>query len=302
MAQMGCNFVRIPLDYRFWIHDFNYDAPQEAFLKKVDDCVQAVVSRGMHCSLNVHRAPGYCINGNDLEKHNLWLDTIAQDAFANQWKQFAQRYAHISVEALSFDLLNEPPNINQYGMTRENHESIMRRVIDEIRAVTANRPITLDGLGGGNIAIPELADTGVVMSTRGYQPMALTHYKANWCAETQGLPAPMYPNTEYDGKIWTKQTIRAHYEPWIALNNTGVPVHIGEFGCYDTVDNTLALAWFKDILSLYQELKWGYALWNLQGPFGIIGHRRANTRWEKIHGYTVDRDLYELLIEYRFKE
>lgn len=302
MAAMGCNFVRIPLDYRFWIHDFAYDAPKEAFLAKVDECVHAVVSRGMHCSLNIHRAPGYCINGNELEKHNLWRDTIAQDAFCEQWTRFAHRYAGIPASSLSFDLLNEPPNIGQYGMTRDIHEALMRRVIAAIRAVSPDRPITLDGLGGGNIAMPELADLadqGVMMSTRGYQPMALTHYQANWCAETKGLPLPDYPGTRYDGALWDRDRIRAHYTPWKALADRGVSVHIGEFGCYDTIDNRLALAWFEDVLSIYKDYGWGYALWNLKGSFGIVGHRRPNTRWEKVHGYLVDRDLYELLRAYR---
>lgn len=302
MAAMGCNFVRIPLDYRFWIHDFAYDAPKEAFLAKVDECVEAVVSRGMHCSLNIHRAPGYCINGNELEKHNLWLDGIAQDAFCAQWTGFASRYAHIPSSALSFDLLNEPPNIGQYGMTRDIHEGIMRRVIDGIRSISPDRPITLDGLGGGNIAMPELADLAgqnVMMSTRGYQPMALTHYQANWCVETKGLPLPVYPGTEYDGSVWDRERIKAHYAPWKKLSDRGVPVHIGEFGCYDTIDNRLALAWFEDVLSIFKDFGWGYALWNLKGAFGIVGHRRPNTRWEEVHGYLVDRDLYELLLSNR---
>jgi len=62
VKEMGCNFVRIPLDYRFWIKGFKYNEPDEKMLKRVDDCVNAVISRGLHCSLNIHRAPGYCIN------------------------------------------------------------------------------------------------------------------------------------------------------------------------------------------------------------------------------------------------
>nr|MCR4952556.1 hypothetical protein [Treponema sp.] len=33
MAEMGCNFVRLPTDYRFFIHDFKYDEPDEVMLK-----------------------------------------------------------------------------------------------------------------------------------------------------------------------------------------------------------------------------------------------------------------------------
>lgn len=214
IAKMGCTFVRIPTDYRFWVQNFEYDKQNEAILKRIDFCIKAVISRGMHCSLNVHRAPGYCINGAELEKHNLWKDSIAQDAFVAQWETFTRRYVEYSSQFLSFDLLNEPPNIGQYGMTRAIHENIMRRTVRAIRAITPERPIILDGLCGGNEAMPELADLGVIHSTRGYQPMAVTHYKAAWCSDTKGISRPVYPGTEWDGKIWNRDTILAHYASW----------------------------------------------------------------------------------------
>jgi aryl-phospho-beta-D-glucosidase BglC (GH1 family) len=301
VREMGCNFARIPLDYRFWSRDFRYSERDEAMLRRVDDCVRAVTSRGMHCSLNVHRAPGYCINDAETERHNLWRDAIAQDAFVSLWRHFAKRYSAVSAESLSFDLLNEPPDIGMYGMTREIHACLMRRAAAAIREVSPNRPITLDGLGGGNIAMPELADLGVTMSTRGYQPMAVTHYRAAWCAETKGLPSPVYPGTEYAGKSWNRSALMDHYKPWKRLSDAGVNIHVGEFGCYNKVDNALALAWFDDVFSVFNELGWGYSMWNFQGDFGIAAHNRPGTRWEKIRGFKVDRELYELFIEHMKK-
>lgn len=298
ICAMGCNFVRLPLDYRFWIHDFEYYKQDEKILRELDKCVEAVISRGLHLSLNIHRCPGYCINGAETEKHNLWLDAEAQDAFTFQWKTLAQRYSNYTESQLDFDLLNEPPNIDQYGMTRENHSAIMRRVVDVIRQVSPDRPITLDGLGGGNLAMPELSDLDVRMSTRGYQPMALTHYKASWCPATQGLPYPKYPNCEYDGKIWTKSTLFEHYAPWKELSDKGIPVHVGEMGCYNQVENSIALRWFEDILSVLNENDWGFSFWEFEGDFGIAGHNRVGTRWEKINGFNMDRDLYELFKEH----
>lgn len=294
IKNMGCNFVRIPLDYRFWIQDFAYDAPYEAVLEKIDACVEAVVSHGLFCSLNIHRAPGYCINNNDEEKHNLWTDKIAQDAFVLQWEHFAKRYSSYSEDQLEFDLLNEPPNIDQYGLTRDIHADLMKRTAQAIWAIDPKRPITIDGLGGGNIAMPELSDAGFRMSTRGYQPMPVSHYQASWCAETQGLDYPVYPGTEFDGKIWTIDTIRDHYRPWKELSDKGVPVYIGEFGCYNKINNDLALRWFTDIFTVFNENGWGYVLWEFDGEFGIIGHNRPGTRYETIDGYEVDIDLYNL--------
>lgn len=294
MCKMGCTFVRVPTDYRIWIRDFKYNEPDEAMLRRVEDCVHAVVSRGMHCSLNAHRAPGYCINGNNLEKHNLWQDIEAQDAFVAEWTDFAKRFSSYSSEQLSFDLLNEPPNINQYGMTRDIHKAVITRVVNAIRAISPERPLIIDGLCGGNVAMPELADLGVIHSTRGYQPMAVTHYKANWCEETRGIEEPVYPGTNWAGKTWSKDTLFEHYAPWKELADAGVAVHVGEFGCYDSVNNKTALKWFEDLFDVYKKLGWGYALWNFEGAFGIAGHNRPDTRWEIIDGYRIDRDLYEL--------
>ena len=295
ICDMGCNFIRLPIDYRFFIHDFDYGNTNETMLKCLDTCLEKIISRGLHCSLNIHRAPGYCINGTETEKHILWKDIEAQDEFTRLWTEFAARYANYSENQLSFDLLNEPPNIGQYGLTREIHKSVMERVIASIKEVSPHRPIIIDGLGGGNIAMPELGNAGVIHSVRGYQPMALTHYQASWCEDTKGLDYPIYPGTNWDEKVWDRDMLLKHYEPWVKVEKTGVKVHVGECGCYNKVDNQLALKWFKDLFSVYAELDWGFALWNFKGDFGIVNHNRKNTRWETINGFSVDRDLYELI-------
>src|ERR1041385_758212 len=75
LAATGFNFVRVPMDYQFWTHDFDYFHPDERVFENIDSYIEACRARGLHMSLNLHRAPGYCINRNDLEKHNLWLDS-----------------------------------------------------------------------------------------------------------------------------------------------------------------------------------------------------------------------------------
>jgi len=298
MAKMGCNFVRVPTDYRFFIHDFKYDEYDEELLKVLDKGIEAIVSRGMHCSLNVHRGPGYCINGNELERDNLWTDKIAQDAFTNLWVMFAKRYASYSPEQLSFDLLNEPPSPGQYGLTRENHKAIMARVVSEIRKVTPDRKVICDGLCGGHVAAPELSDLNVVMSGRGYMPMRLTHYQAEWMKNVGSFDweYPKWPGMKCDGVEWSREALLGFYKPWKDMADAGCEVHIGECGCYNKVDNKTALAWYKDFFSVCNELKFGWGLWNFKGPFGIIDHNREGTNWEMIDGFKVDKDLYELFI------
>src|SRR5687768_15894914 len=82
------DFVRVPTDYRFWIDDFQYLQPKESTLAYFDQYLAACRARGLHMSLNIHRGPGYCINNNELERDNLWVDRVAQDGFVYQWETF----------------------------------------------------------------------------------------------------------------------------------------------------------------------------------------------------------------------
>jgi endoglucanase len=299
MAAHGFNFVRVPTDYRFWTKDFDYLNPDERVFEAIDSYLEACRSRGMQMSLNLHRAPGYCINGNDLERHNLWLDAEAQEGFVKLWEGFAKRYAGVSSETLSFDLVNEPPEIDQYGMTRGNHATLIRRAVAAIRGVDTHREIAIDGLGGGNIAMPELADLGVTHSGRAYQPYPVSHWGASWWDGWKAGDSASYPGTNWDGKTWNLETLREFYQPWREVEALGAKVHIGEFGCYNQTPNDTALRWFADLFRLFKEFRWGYALWDFEGAFGIVNHGRPDAKYEKIHGFNVDAALLELMLEGR---
>jgi hypothetical protein len=299
LAKHGFDFVRIPTDYRLWTKDFEYFNPDERVFEKIDSYLEACRQRDIHLCLNIHRAPGYCINRNDLEKHNLWLDQEAQDAFVFLWETFARRYKGVPSKHLSFDLVNEPPSVGQYGMTREHHAGVVRRTVAAIRAVDSQREIEIDGLGGGNLAMPELADLDVIQSTRGYQPMPISHHEAQWWSGWQDAPAPQWPGLVYSGHTWDKETLRQFYQPWRDLEAQGVRVHVGEFGCFNRTPSDIALRWFADLFGLFNEFGWGYSLWEFKGVFGIIDHGRAGARWETIDGFNVDRDLFKLMLNSR---
>jgi endoglucanase len=299
LAEFGFNFVRIPVDYRFWTRDFDYLHPDESIFCQIDEYLAACRSRGLHMSLNLHRAPGYCINRNDLERDNLWLDPIAQEAFIFLWESFARRYRDVPGEHLSFDLLNEPPNPGQYGMTRANHADLIRGTVAAIRVIDPERLIVIDGLGGGWMAMPELADLGVIHSGRGYTPMPVSHHQATWWVNHAAAPEPKYPGLRYQGRTWNRAALRDSYAAWREVERTGAHIHIGEFGCFNRTPNDVAMRWLSDLLGIFNEFEWGYAMWGFKGAFGIIDHGRAGARMENLSGYNVDRALLDLLIESR---
>jgi aryl-phospho-beta-D-glucosidase BglC (GH1 family) len=296
IAKHGFNFIRVPLDYRFWTKGDDYQNPDERVLETIDTYIEACRGRGLHMSLNMHRAPGYCIN-EPLEKHNLWKDKTAQDAFVFLWEYFARKYKGISGDELSFDLLNEPPELGDNGFTRKRHEKVMRKTIDAIRAIDPGREIVLNGICGGSDAIPELADTRTIHSGRGYSPFTVSHHRAEW-VKGYDWKTPVWP-CEEDGEFWDKDTLREHYKPWREAEQKGVEIHIGEFGCYNKTPNDIALAWLGDLLGVWREFGWGYALWNFKGPFGVAGHGRPGVKYEKTDGFSIDRALWDLLLENR---
>ena len=86
------------------------------------------------------------------------------------------------------------------------------------------------------------------------------------------------------------------------MEKRGARIHIGEFGCFNHTPNDIATRWLADLLSVFREFGWGYAMWNFQGPFGIIEHRRPGAKLETIAGYHVDRALLDLMLENRFTQ
>jgi endoglucanase len=300
LAAFGFDFVRIPTDYRVWTPDFDYFHPQERYFAYLDRYLAACRARKMHLSLNMHRVPGYCINNNEQERHNLWLDSIAQDGFTYQWEALARHFLGIPAADLSFDLVNEPPTPGQYGMTRANHAAIIRRVAAAIRAIDPARPISIDGVDGGSLAMPELADLGATHSGRGYAPHAISHYQAIWWPDWRTAPEnPVWPGLMFNGKVWNQDTLREFYRSWREVQALGVEIHIGEMGCFNRLPNAVALAWFKDLLGLFREYGWGFAFWNFADSFGIIEHGRPGARYESLHGYQVDRELLEIILASR---
>ncbi|MEV0196850.1 hypothetical protein [Nonomuraea sp. NPDC050691] len=67
------------------------------------------------------------------------------------------------------------------------------------------------------------------------------------------------------------------------------------FGCYEHTPNDVALRRLADVLGVFASFGWGYALWQFEGPFGAVGHRRPGAGFERLDGFEVDRDLLDLL-------
>jgi endoglucanase len=290
----GFDFVRLPCSYWFWAKPETLYEINEAPLKFIDQAIEMGRERGIHMNLCMHRIPGYCINPPE-EPTNLFKDDSTLAAAAFHWQMFAKRYKGISSRELSFDLMNEPPSIDDATYLR-----IHAALVKAIREVDPDRLIIADGKGGGHTPVGGVAALGIAMSTRGYMPFRVSHHKASWVAGSDKWPEPTWPLREENaaGKftIWNKAQLRKdRIVPWKAVEATGVGIHIGEWGVFNRTPHDVALAWMKDNLELFEEAGWGWALWNMRGGFGVMDSDRQDVQYEDFRGHKLDRKMLELL-------
>ena len=312
MRDWGFDFVRIPMAYPSYL---KFDRsrnilPEEVYnidnesVDKIDSLVDLAHKHKLHVSLNLHRAPGYCINAGFHEPYNLWKDQAALDAFCFHWSMWAKRYKNVSLKKISFDLLNEPSMIEDMNDQHSKKsavpgESYRKLAIAAAAAIRKENPkhlIIADGNSGGNYVIPELADLYIAQSCRGYYPGAISHYKAPWAnKDVNNLPEPKWPGRVGD-KDFSRAMLETFYQPWIDLAKSGVGVHCGECGCWNKTPHDVFLAWFGDVLDILSQNNIGFALWEFSGSFGILDSGREDVNYVDWYGHKLDKKLLDLMI------
>jgi endoglucanase len=293
LTDWGFDFARLPLSYLCWTDPEDWLKLREEDLKELDDAVEYGRKHRVHVNLNLHRAPGYCVNP-PKEPLDLWTDEKALEACAFHWGQLARRYKGIPNNQVSFDLLNEPANVAE-----EIYVRVVKRLVQAIRAEDPQRLIIADGIRWGRDPVPGLAELRIAQSTRGYDPMQLTHYKANWVNGSDKWTEPTWPLKLGENNFMDKQKLaKDRIEPWKKLEEKGVGVHVGEWGAFNFTPHKVALAWMRDCLELWKDAGWGWALWNLRGGFGLIDSNRSDVRYEDFRGQKLDREMLKLLQSY----
>ena len=289
LQEWGFDFARLPLSYLCWATAEEPLKLREPELKHLEEAAELGRNHGVHVCLNLHRAPGYCVNP-PKEPLDLWTDEKALDHCAFHWAHLARRFKGVPNDRLSFDLLNEPANVSEKAYVK-----VATRLVEAIRAEDAERLIIADGLRWGRDPVHGLADLGIAQSTRGYDPNQISHYKAGWVAGSDKYAVPTWP-LKLGEKITDKDFLRRdRIAPWQELEKKGVGIHVGEWGAHNQTPHDVVLAWMRDQLALWREAGWGWALWNLHGSFGVLESGRADVKYEEYRGQKLDREMLELL-------
>jgi len=297
ISDLGFDFVRLPLNYTFWI---DYDDPfeiNESKLEVVDQAVRWGEQYGIHVNVALHRAPGFSVARDRVEPFDLWRDKEALEAFSLHWATLAERYKGIDNRKVSFNLVNEPA-----GVGPGEHEAVMRAAIAAIRARDPVRTVILDGLQYGNVPMADLGDLAkdnVAQSCRAYIPAGITHYRALWVDHKRNFPEAQWPGGWAPNGLWDRERLERHYGAWAAMaENFNMGVHCGEGGCFSNTPHDVTLRWMEDVLDILKGYNIGYALWNFRGGFGILDSGRSDVEYEDWRGHKLDRKMLDLLMKY----
>jgi len=286
----GFNFVRLPIDYRILILGDDWNSIDENAMLMLDKAVEYGIKYDVHVCINFHRAPGYTV-AYPPEKTNLWTEEEPQKAFADLWQFLAARYTNIPNKHLSFNLVNEPANIDE-----ASYSAVVKIAANAIWEKDPGRLVIADGLEYGTIPSDMNFKTGVAQSTRGYQPFTLTHYKANWVKGSEEYPLPKWPSDEVSFN--RTSLYETHFKQWEKLKNSGCGLMAGEWGAHNRTPHDVVLKWMEDCLEIFKSMNIGWSLWNLIGSFGILNSGRTDVDYEDFNGYKLDRKMLNLLQKY----
>jgi aryl-phospho-beta-D-glucosidase BglC (GH1 family) len=189
ISELGFNFVRIPMDYRFWIKDKDWEQIDESQFVPVDQVVAFGKKYNIHVQLCFHRAPGYTV-AKPAEARNLFKDEDALRVCCKHWAFFARRYKGIPSKEVSFNLFNEPGDVSE-----TEYEKVANALVQAIRAEDPSRFIVADGIAWGGRPAQSLFKLGIGQATRGYKPMAISHYMASWVGTPTDDPVWPPPST-----------------------------------------------------------------------------------------------------------
>ena len=102
-------------------------------------------------------------------------------------------------------------------------------------------------------------------------------------------------NKYIQNREWLKNT---QFKLWNELIKNGGGAMVGEWGAHNRTPHDVVLRWMEDNLINFKEAGTGWALWNLNGSFGVLNSGRNDVKYENYNGFKLDREMLSLLQKY----
>jgi aryl-phospho-beta-D-glucosidase BglC (GH1 family) len=282
---------------------FNAATPGQlnpANLSYVDAAVDNCIKAGLGVTINLHAWQ----NDADIQLAN---DPSFGDKMAAYWKAVATYFKKYSSDKLFFEVYNEP-HASAAGLTTQGYswwQPVQEKMIRGIREATADHSIIVGGEGwnsiGGLIQLTPYNFEHIIYNFHFYNPFLFTHQGATWSGwqaamDARNVPYPSSPeavapliantsNTElknalqwYGGQRYNIDSL----DKWIKVaydwaKSRNVKLISNEFGSYkDYAPRQSRLIFLRDVRTVFEKYKIGWAMWECDEGFGWITYPSGN--------------------------
>lgn len=271
---VGFDHIRLPIDEdQMW--DESGKRHEDAF-KLLEDCITWCHEAGLRMVLDLHILRSHHFNANEKP---LWTKPEEQDKFIALWKDLSAAVHEWPNEMLAYEFMNEP-----VADDPEQWNILLARVADSIRSWEPERVLVI----GSNrwqsastfdkLRVPE-NDKNIILSFHFYEPFHLTHYQAGWSYLKDFKGEVKYPgqvvvngSTYEEKRVYTIDTLEHMMQMPLALaSRLNLPLYCGEFGVIERAPVPDKLAWYRDMVKIFEKHGIAYANWNYKaGAFGIV--------------------------------
>ncbi|MBA3773459.1 MAG: glycoside hydrolase family 5 protein [Ramlibacter sp.] len=234
----------------------------EAFAKKVDQAVDALLAKGVYVILNMHHYSQ--LSGSALHWNEFAVEPeVLEPRLINMWRQIALRYKDRSPKLL-FELLNEPTG----RLDGEPWNQLSPQVLAAVRASNPTRTVLIGpGEWNGIPALPKLRlppDRHLIVSIHNYDPFPFTHQGVEHLAKLFPVGATCCDAAQR--KELANALDSAH--KW--SHDMGYPLHLGEFGTHHVADIKSREAYARMVRDEAERRGIGWTYWEFASPaFGM---------------------------------
>lgn len=274
IASAGFDHFRLPVDEeQLWEADGKRHA--DAF-QLLDNALAWASKAGLRVVLDLHILRTHHFNEGEKP---LWTKPEAQDKFIQLWSDLSSAVKKYPNSMLAYEFMNEP-----VADDPEQWNTLLARVADSIRSWEAERVLVI----GSNrwqsantfdqLKVPA-NDKNILLSFHFYEPFHLTHFKAAWTPLKDFDGKVQYPGqivlegkNDYERRVYNRDTLeKMMAKPIHLADSLGLPLYCGEFGVIDESPEASKLAWYRDMVAIFEKHHIGYANWNFKaGSFGIV--------------------------------
>ncbi|HBE40907.1 MAG TPA: glycosyl hydrolase family 5 [Bacteroidales bacterium] len=273
----GFDHIRLPIDEeQMW--DESGRRNEDAFIL-LNNCLDWCQKTGLRVIIDLYILRSHHFN-EDVKP--LWTDPAEQDQFIALWKDLSDFIHERPLGMVAYEPMNEP-----VADDPEEWNILLSRTVDSIRKWEPERIIVV----GSNrwqsattfdeLKVPE-NDPNIILSYHFYEPFFLTHYKASWTnlKDFDGevnYPGQIVLNSKLPEhlRVYNRDTlVKMMEKPLRVASRLNLPLYCGEFGIYRDFFPAAKLAWYKDMISIFEEYGVAYANWNYKsGAFGIVDNQ-----------------------------